>query len=56
MSIVGPDHEQIACGITNYDSEEITRIRRLRSTEINDTLGHHYGDEVVHRDNMVILS
>ncbi|MCH8309387.1 MAG: glutamate 5-kinase [Chloroflexi bacterium] len=56
VSIVGPDHEQIACGITNYNSEEIDRIRRLRSTEINNTLGHHYGDEVVHRDNMVILS
>lgn len=56
VSIVGPDREQIACGITNYNSEEINRIRRLRSTEISDTLGHHYGDEVVHRDNLVILS
>ena len=54
VSIVGPDREQIACGITNYDSDEIDRIRQHRSTEINDTLGHHYGDEVVHRDNMVL--
>jgi len=56
VSIVGPDRGQIACGITNYDSDEIDRIRQMQSTEINDTLGHHYGDEVVHRDNMVILS
>ena len=56
VSIVGPDRGQIACGITNYDSDEIDRIRQMQSAEINDTLGHHYGDEVVHRDNMVILS
>jgi glutamate 5-kinase len=56
VSIVGPNREQIACGITNYSSDEIGKIRRMRSTEINDTLGYHYGDEVVHRDNMVILS
>jgi glutamate 5-kinase len=56
VSIVGPDREQIACGITNYDSQEIDKISQMRSTAINDTLGHHYGDEVVHRDNMVILS
>ena len=56
VSIVGPDREQIACGITNYDSEEIDKISQMRSTAINETLGHHYGDEVVHRDNMVILS
>lgn len=56
VSIAGPDRQQIACGITNYDSKDIDRIRRLRSAEITTTLGHHYGDEVVHRDNMVILS
>ena len=56
VSIVQPDHDRIACGIANYGSEDISRIRRLRSSEIADTLGHHYGDEVVHRNNMVVLS
>lgn len=56
VSIVNPELQKIACGITNYDSTDIGRIRRLRSAEITGTLGHHYGDEVVHRDNMVILS
>ena len=56
VSIVRPDGEQIACGIANYGSEDISKIRRLRSSEIADTLGHHYGDEVVHRNNRVVLS
>jgi glutamate 5-kinase len=56
VSIVQPDRDRIACGIANYSSDDISRIRRLRSSEIADTLGHHYGDEVVHRNNMVVLS
>ena len=56
VSIVRPHRERIACGIANYSSSELSRIKRLRSSEIADTLGHHYGDEVVHRNNMVVLS
>jgi glutamate 5-kinase len=56
VSIVQPGGDRIACGIANYGSKDISRIRRLRSSEIADTLGHHYGDEVVHRNNMVVLS
>ena len=56
VSIVQPDRDRIACGIANYSSRDISRIKRLRSSEITDTLGHHYGDEVVHRNNMVVLS
>ena len=44
-----------ACGIANYSSEDIARIRGLKSREIEDTLGYHYGQEVVHRNNLVLL-
>lgn len=54
VAIAGPDG-RIACGIANYSSEEIARIRGMRSDRIEETLGHHYGDEVVHRDNLVLL-
>ena len=46
----------IACGISNYGSDDIRRIRRLRSDMIERTLGHYYGDEVIHRDNIVMLA
>lgn len=45
----------IAAGLTNYGSAEVERIRGLRSDKIADTLGYAYGDEVIHRDNLVLL-
>lgn len=54
VAIAGPDG-RIACGIANYSSEEIARIRGMRSDRIEETLGHHYGGEVVHRDNLVLM-
>ena len=44
-----------ACGIANYDSEAISRIRGFRSGLIQETLGYDYGQEVVHRNNLVLL-
>jgi glutamate 5-kinase len=46
--------ERVAVGTTNYGSDELGRIRGLRSDRIAETLGYAYGDEVIHRDNMVL--
>ena len=46
---------RIACGIANYSAEDIARIRGLRSGKIEETLGYHYGQEVVHRNNLALL-
>jgi len=45
---------EFARGLTNYGSEDILRIRGLRTGEIAQTLGHCPHDEVVHRNNMVL--
>lgn len=55
VNIHGPDGERIACGITNYSDREMAAIRGLRSDRIAKTLGHDYGAEVVHRNNLVVL-
>ncbi len=47
--------DKVACGIANYESQAVTRIRGIRSDRIQATLGYHYGDEVVHRNNLVLL-
>jgi glutamate 5-kinase len=49
------DGEQIACGISNYDSKDLENIIGTRSDQIFVRLGHHFGDEVIHRNNMVLL-
>ncbi len=50
------DRRRVACGIAGYNSQDIQKIQGLRSDLIAPTLGYHYGDEVVHRDNLVILA
>ena len=55
VSILDSKQDQIAGGITNYSSRDLVRIKGLRSDQIEHTLEHQYGDEVVHRNNMVIL-
>lgn len=55
VDVLDADGRRIAYGIANYDSGEILRIRGVRSDRIEEVLGHNYGGEVVHRDNMVCL-
>jgi glutamate 5-kinase len=46
---------ELARGISNYDSRDLARILRKRSDEIEAVLGYHYGDEVIHRNDLVLL-
>lgn len=55
VEIRDPEGNRVAAGTVNYGSEELQRIRGLRSDRIGETLGYAYGDEVIHRDNMVLL-
>ena len=50
-----PKGNRIAKGLTNYSSSEIERIRGKRTSEIKKTLGYKHSDEVIHRDNLVLL-
>ena len=45
----------LASGMSNYAAADVTRIRGLRSDRIAEVLGHEYGEEVVHRNNLVLV-
>lgn len=47
--------EVIARGLTNYSSEEIEKIKGCSTAHIAKVLGYKLYDEVIHRDNMVML-
>jgi len=47
--------ESIGRGLTNYSSEEIGKIKGCSTSHIARVLGYKLYDEVIHRDNMVIL-
>lgn len=44
-----------ARGLAGYGADEVRRIAGLKTSEIERTLGYKYLDEVVHRDDMVLL-
>lgn len=54
VSIVGPDNQEIARGITSYSSAEIDQIKGVQTREISRILGHKDYDEIVHRNNMAL--
>ncbi|MBP7331666.1 MAG: glutamate 5-kinase, partial [Firmicutes bacterium] len=54
VSIVGPDNQEIARGITSYSSAEIDQIKGVQTGEISRILGHKDYDEIVHRNNMAL--
>jgi glutamate 5-kinase len=43
-----------AKGVINYTLPELLRIMGKKSSEIEGILGYKYGDEIVHRDNLVL--
>lgn len=47
--------KRIAKGLTNYSSAEIEKIRGKKTAEIEGVIGYRYSDEVIHRDNLVLL-
>jgi glutamate 5-kinase len=50
-----PDGRVVAAGLINYSSSDIERIKGCKSSEIEDILGFRDSDEVIHRDNLVLL-
>jgi glutamate 5-kinase len=54
ICVVG-DKAEFARGLTNYSSTELMKIKGQSSASIKKTLGTKPYDEVVHRDNMVLV-
>ena len=55
VDIVDASGRRIACGLTNYAAEEVGRIKGVQSSAIEGLLGTEYGEEIVHRNNLVVL-
>jgi len=55
VDILDEQGKRIGCGISNYSCSDLTIIGGRHSDKIPSLLGYDYGDEVIHRNNMVIL-
>jgi glutamate 5-kinase len=54
VDLMDEERQQIAIGIVNYNSDDITRIKGFKSSKIEGLLGYRHDDEIIHRDNLVI--
>lgn len=47
--------QRVARGVSQYSAVDIRRISQHHTSEIESILGYNYGDNVVHRDDLVLL-
>ncbi|OKY74475.1 MAG: glutamate 5-kinase [Desulfobulbaceae bacterium DB1] len=52
---LSPEGKAIAAGLVNYDSADIERIHGCHTSKIEELIGYKDSDEVIHRDNLVML-
>lgn len=55
VSLMDAGDREFARGLANYGRDEVEKIKGLKSHEIAAVLGSKPYDEVIHRDNLVIL-
>ena len=52
---VGPSGEEFARGLVNYSAAEIDKIKGLHSARIESVLGYKLTEEIIHRNDLVVL-
>ena len=55
VRILNESGNELARGITAYSESDLARLRGRHSDEIESLLGYDYGDEVIHRNDLVLL-
>lgn len=55
VALCDPEGVEFARGLTNYPSADASRILGLRTEQIGEVLGSLPYEEIVHRDNLVVI-
>lgn len=55
VSCLDENRDEFGRGLVNYNTEDITKIIGKRTREIEKILGSRYYEEVIHRDNLVLM-
>ena len=53
--ITNKEEKSLAVGLVNYHSTEVEKIMGKKSSHIEKILGYKHYDEVVHKDNLVLM-
>jgi len=55
VQVLNPSGSEVARGLVNYTAAELGKIHGKKTKEILAILGADYDDEVIHRNNLVLL-
>lgn len=55
VRVVVADGHEIARGLANYSADDLRRIQGSQSDAIEGILGFFYGEEIIHRNNLILL-
>ena len=55
VACIDCEGNEIARGLVNYDYKEVNTIRGKSSQKITDLLGYSGDEEIIHRDNLVLV-
>jgi len=55
VSIENGEGRELARGLVRYDVTDVRKLLGARSDEIEQRVGHFVGEEIVHRDDLVVL-
>jgi glutamate 5-kinase len=54
VSIVSESGQELARGLARYSAAEVSQLAGGHSQQIAERIGNHTGDEIVHRDDIVL--
>jgi glutamate 5-kinase len=55
VTLVDPNGREVARGLARYATRDVAKLAGAPTKDIAEILGFHGGDEVVHRDDLVVL-
>src|SRR5690606_12548086 len=55
VRVLSADGRHVASGLSNYEADEVRQIMGKHSDQIAGTLGYEYGEEIIHRNNLVLV-
>ncbi|MFH0807098.1 MAG: PUA domain-containing protein, partial [Elusimicrobiota bacterium] len=55
VSVTGADGKEVARGLVWFSSQDLAKIKGKKSSEIFRILGKSDYEEVIHKDNLVVL-
>ena len=55
VSLLDQEGIEFGRGLVNYPAMDVVKVKGLRSQEIARVLGYKVADEIIHRDNFVLI-